>query len=431
MYSPPFSIRSLDVRLCVIGTDTSQLNHGITLSRDGKTLYASSAQSVYQYAYDPSTASNTTAGKEIVTNMTTEDHTTRTLLLSNFSPNTLIVTRGSTSNLDAGAEDISTGRSQIKAFDISTFASPSGSSAPALDFSSASGKLLGWGMRNDVGIDEHPVTGGLYSVENSVDQMTRLGTDIHQNNPGEEMNYLGTLLNNSYSGQGGNYGYPDCYAAWNVTEIPDNAGLETGTQFAIGAANSTINDTTCQHARVAPRLTFQAHMAPLAILFSADGGAAWVSYHGSWDRAPPVGYKIGTIAFDAATGQPTAPRNSSSALADVVANPDLAACPAGCFRPVALAWDAAGRLWFSSDASGEIYVVTRSGGLNVTSPAASATASNALPTASAAASSGGANAGGAGSVSSSAMAARMYARVEIGGWVEWAVGVAGVVAVLV
>jgi hypothetical protein len=34
-----------------------------------------------------------------------------------------------------------------------------------------------------VGIAEHPVSGGIYSVENSADQITRMGVDVHQDNP--------------------------------------------------------------------------------------------------------------------------------------------------------------------------------------------------------------------------------------------------------
>jgi hypothetical protein len=43
-------------------------------------------------------------------------------------------------------------------------------------------------------------------------------------------------------------------------------------------------------------------------------------------------------------------------------NPDNSACPDGCFRPVGLAWDSNGRLFMSSDATGEIYMIIRSDG---------------------------------------------------------------------
>ncbi len=109
--------------------------------------------------------------------MTNSDHVTRTLLFSKKQNGTLIVTRGSGANLDPDAAQLSSGHSQIKAFNLLN-------RTRTYDFDT-DGMLLGWGLRNDVGIDEHPSTGGLYSVENSADDITRMGVDIHQNNPGE------------------------------------------------------------------------------------------------------------------------------------------------------------------------------------------------------------------------------------------------------
>ena len=136
------------------------------------------------------------------------------------------------------------------------------------------GLLLGWGLRNDVGLDEEPTTGGIYSVENSVDEMTRNGKDIHNTNPGEELNFLGYLNGTSSSAQGSNFGYPECYAAWDASTIPDFDG-QTGDQFSIGTSS---NDSQCTK-REAPSLVFHPHMAPLDILFNDAGTAAWVSVH--------------------------------------------------------------------------------------------------------------------------------------------------------
>lgn len=46
-------------------------------------------------------------------------------------------------------------------------------------------------------------------------------------------------------------------------------------------------------------------------------------------------------------------------MIDVLANADESICPDHCFRPVGVAFDDQGRLFMSSDASGEIYVVVR------------------------------------------------------------------------
>ncbi|KAF4624994.1 hypothetical protein G7Y89_g13175 [Cudoniella acicularis] len=253
--------------------NSTNLNHGIALSADGRTLYASSSESVFSWAYDPTAVSVSDTNQTLITNMSNDDHTTRTLLLSQKQPGILVVSRGSNSNIDLEAADITTGHSQIRAFDLNNITSGSAS----YDFAT-SGRLLGWGLRNSVGVAEEPLTGGVYSVENSADEIERDGVDIHQNNPGEEMNFHG-FLNASTQNQGGNYGYPYCFALWN-TSIPNVGSLTVGSQFSLDQ-NNTINDTFCTTEHVAPRLTFQAHMAPLDIIFQPNGTEAYVSFHGS------------------------------------------------------------------------------------------------------------------------------------------------------
>ena len=338
-----------------LNANLQQLNHGIELSSDGKTLYASSTESVFTWDYDP-TSNTATKMRTLVTNMAGTDHTTRTLLLSQKHPGLLVVTRGSTSNIDFEATEITSGHSQVKAFDLlnHTGGSP-------YDFD-RDGLLLSWGMRNEVGIAEHPTSGGLYSVENSADQITRMGVDVHQNNPGEEMNFLGELSGRQPDNPP-NYGYPFCFAAWGVDELPDNANLTVGSQFAIDASSDSHNqnktDAFCAQ-QVAPRLTFQAHMAPIDIKFHNNGNDAWVSFHGSWDRTDPVGYRVSRIAFQ--DGEPVDGPASTTAAVDVFTNADNSVCPTSCFRPAGLVFDSLGRLFVASDASGEIYMISSSGG---------------------------------------------------------------------
>lgn len=47
------------------------------------------------------------------------------------------------------------------------------------------------------------------------------------------------------------------------------------------------------------------------------------------------------------------------AASAILRNPDLSNCPDNCFRPVGLAWDSKDRLWFSSDSTGELFVLAR------------------------------------------------------------------------
>jgi glucose/arabinose dehydrogenase len=228
---------------------------------------------VYAWTYDPATGK---VGEKttLVTNMSNSDHTSRTLLLSQKSPGLLIVSRGSASNIDAEAADKASGHSQLKAFDIGALKSGS----QPYDFKTA-GTLLGWGLRNSVGVAEHPVTGGIWTVENSADQLKRNNVDIHQDNPGEELNFHG-YLNGSTENQGGNYGYPNCFALWKTAGFPDLGGLKTGDQFSLTQSN-TLSDSICNGQYVSPRLTFQAHVAPLDIKFNKDGSLALVTFHGS------------------------------------------------------------------------------------------------------------------------------------------------------
>lgn len=337
----------LSVKNKTIVINAPELNHGIAFSGDGRILYASTADKVYSWTYDFGTGTVSNSNRTLVTGMANSDHTTRTLLMSQRVPGMLIVSRGSASNIDSDAADILSGHSQLKAFDIGALRDD----LPPYDFTTQ-GSLLGWGLRNSVGVAEHPITGGIWSVENSVDQLERNGQDIHQNNPGEELNFHG-YLNGSTESQGGNYGYPNCFALWSTSGFPDLGQLKTGDQFSASQTNN-LNDQACAQKYVAPRLTFQAHTAPLDIKFNSDGTMAFVTFHGSWNRDEPVGYKLSSIAF--ANGQPVAKKDSMESNA-VLSNADLNACPGDCFRPVGLAWDKNGRLWMTSDSTGEVYVL--------------------------------------------------------------------------
>lgn len=187
----------------------------------------------------------------------------------------LIVSRGTVNDEDKEARNPNSGHSQIRAFDVSS--KKNGSEPHAF----MDGTLLGMGLRNSVGVAEDPAKGGIWSVENSIDELTRKGKDIHADNPGEELNYHGVLNDTATDkDRGGNYGFPLCYALWNTTGFPDLGDLKPGDQFP-GPLAQTFTDTTCNKDYVAPRLAFQAHTAPLDIKFNKDGSKAFVSFHGS------------------------------------------------------------------------------------------------------------------------------------------------------
>lgn len=76
------------------------------------------------------------------------------------------------------------------------------------------------------------------------------------------------------------------------------------------------------------------------------------------NRDIPSGYKLSIVPFE--NGEPVAAPDNTTAAIDIFANADNNACPDNCFRPTGLAFDSQGRLFMSSDATGEIYVIARS-----------------------------------------------------------------------
>lgn len=171
----------------------------------------------------------------------------------------------------------------------------------------------------------------------------------------EELNYHGPLPLSSTTTNpllGSNYGYPDCFGAWNTTALPSTPQIQVGTQFSA----TTSTDNVCKP-MTAPRLCLPPHTAPLGIAFTPDGTAAYIALHGSWNRSPPDGYRVSKVVFDAKTGQPVEPATSLVGAVQVFGNKDLGKCPGGCVRPVEVRVDKGGRLFVSSDATGEVWVL--------------------------------------------------------------------------
>jgi glucose/arabinose dehydrogenase len=102
---------------------------------------------------------------------------------------------------------------------------------------------------------------------------------------------------------GQSYGYPSCFTAWDMGEVVPNSPLKTGDQFSIApnVTDAQCGDTTFNKP---PRLSMQAHSAPLDMVFYKAptnttvglkpdyNSHAFVSFHGSWNRDPPTGYGV-------------------------------------------------------------------------------------------------------------------------------------------
>ncbi|KAF2670074.1 soluble quino protein glucose dehydrogenase, partial [Microthyrium microscopicum] len=346
-----FALKLKDEGGCV-----TPLNHGLTLSPDGKTLYASSMTHVYAWPYDAKSMKTTGEAKSIITGFGARGgHSTRTLLALKKTPGTILVSRGSVGNLDPEARNVNSGDSQIRAFDVSD---------PFKEHKYTDGYLVGWGLRNSVGLGEHPVDGGIWSNENGNDNMNRTGQGIHNDSPGEEINYHGTMKNKERHGK--NFGYPDCVAAWNIQGIPNNEGLSIGKQFTHDySVSNGVTDGKCQKDYIPPAITLPAHWAPIDIAFNTNGTVAYMTSKGSWNRNPPDGFKLFAITFK--NGKPIHSSSSKDAVIPILSSTHLPKdCP-DCIRPTGVTFDSKGRLFVASSGAtrGEIFIVVRNDGKSV------------------------------------------------------------------
>lgn len=124
------------------------------------------------------------------------------------------------------------------------------------DSEGASPRVWAKGLRNAPFIAVNPTTDDLWGTE--------MGRDfLGDNLPSDEINIIS---------DGKDYGWPYCYG----NKVFD-------TKFGQG------NATHCNET-VGPIFEIPAHSAPLGLAFFQDD--LLVSYHGSWNRSTPTGYKV-------------------------------------------------------------------------------------------------------------------------------------------
>jgi glucose/arabinose dehydrogenase len=222
------------------------LRHGIAFARDGRFVYASSETTIYRWAYEPDLRAAKGAAETVVKGMPSGGHDARTLQFD--SKGRLYVTVGSGSNVD-DTQDLWSTRSQVRRFTL-----PATLPQGGVDY--ASSEIVASGMRNEVGLFVD-AQDRVWGVENGRDNLSDadFGGDIHNDNPGEEINLI--------DGQGSSfYGYPFCYS-----EFVLSGGKGMATQWADQtlAASVQKTDAFCQNsANVHPPMyAMQAHLAPL------------------------------------------------------------------------------------------------------------------------------------------------------------------------
>lgn len=176
------------------------------------------------------------------------------------------------------------------------------------------------GLRNAPFMAFNPKTNELWATEMGRDN---LGDDI----PPDEINIIKS---------GNNYGWPNCYGRQVHDTTFDNTGKDCGITTP-------------------PIFEIPAHSAPLGLAFinSNQFPQDWqndllVSYHGSWNRSTPTGYKIVHLKVEGSrvTG-------AEDFISGFIDGRNVLG------RPVDLIFDNLGNLYVSDDKAGKVYIIQK------------------------------------------------------------------------
>jgi glucose/arabinose dehydrogenase len=292
-------------------------------------IYIAESDGLKRYPYKEGDLKASGGGQTIIANVPSGGHWTRDVV---FSPDgkTMYFSVGSGSNVGDGtmgrtpgigleqwisghalgaAWDQETGRAAVVAFD------PDGKN----------GRYFATGLRNCAGMTLQPATGQPWCVVNERDA---LGDNI-------PFDYATSLREGAF------YGWPWFYNG----DHPDPRWSDTPRDDLKGKV--TVAD-----------VLFQAHSAPLNIAFEmGDGlgpdakGDAFVALHGSWNRGTRTGYKV--VQLDIGPDGKATGTYTDFVTGMVLNDNDVWG------RPVGVAFDKAGDLYFSEDGSGTIWKVSR------------------------------------------------------------------------
>jgi glucose/arabinose dehydrogenase len=203
----------------------------------------------------------------------------------------------------------------------------------------ANGTRFATGTRNPMALDFEPSSGTLWMATHGRDQLgANWGFTPERNAelPAEE---FGPVT------EGADYGWPFCYydgLARKKVQAPEYGGDGTAVGDCGGKAQ--------------PAVVFPGHWAPMDVAFytgssfpAAYRGGAFVSFHGSWNRAPlpQAGFRVAFVPFR--DGRPSGTYETFF---------EGASAP---IRPAGMAVGSDGSLYVVSDAQGKVWKVSHTG----------------------------------------------------------------------
>ncbi|KYQ88945.1 hypothetical protein DLAC_10529 [Tieghemostelium lacteum] len=322
----------------------SDLTHSVTYNNGY--IYASSKVNIYRWPYSLDGEPVSESAQIVIGGLPSTGHITRTVIFD--SNGTLYFSIGSAGNIDSDSS-----RARVyncEGLDLDNIP-PQGYVAthcnPWFD-----------GLRNEVGL-RFDSNGKMWGVENGIDELKRMDwtpSDIHENNPCEELNYLE---------RPGFYGYPYCFSEG----ILDTAFKQgPGYQWATNPNDTNHNDAYCADLDnvIRPAYCMPAHVAPLDLIFSNGvfpepyNNGIFVAQHGSFARKVPSGYQIAFIELNSTTNLPVA--NSMKKFIGLPENGVKWS-----IRPVSLAFKSPCTdeipecLLFSSDSDNSVYAIALNG----------------------------------------------------------------------
>lgn len=290
-----------------------------------KWLYVAQPGSVVRYAYRNGDQKASGSPQAVVAKLPTGGHWTRDIA---FSPDgkTLYVAVGSNGNVGQNmGERPSDLAVHEKTHGVGAAWGPEEGRASVLAFDpdGKNRRPYANGIRNCSGLTVQPGTATLWCATNERDM---LGDDVPPD-------YVTSVK------EGGFYGWPWYYIGKNEDARP------------AGGARPDLAGKV-----LVPEVLVQSHSAPLGVAFNPGGqfpdewkGDAFVTLHGSWNRAKRTGYKVVRLPFK--DGKPT------GEYQDFVTGFGLNDGEVW-GRPVGVTFAKDGAMLFSEDANGTVYRVT-------------------------------------------------------------------------